>query len=126
MTWTREQQLDALMRLPWSIVTTPSDDGTYLVATVAGMPDAMATGADDRALAKDLYGSLRASLACRLEFGDEIPLPAGCSLPWANGAPPRVVVRPLVARAKHSEAWSPPVLKSTGAFQTVRPEFVTA
>ena len=88
MTWTAKQKLDALMRVPWSVFEERNDEQGYLVAQVRELPDAIATGADERTLARDIYAAVRASLACRLEFGDDIPLPPGYLLPWSNGAAP--------------------------------------
>lgn len=83
--WTTEQKLDALMRLPWTIVPeTDSADGS-LVAQVREVPDAIATGQSKRELARELWESLRASLEIRLLHGDEIPMPAGRTvLPWMD------------------------------------------
>jgi predicted RNase H-like HicB family nuclease len=81
--WTTDRKLDALMRLPWTLLPErDAVDGT-LVIQVAEVPDAIATGRTPRELALDLWQSLRASLEIRLEHGDAIPLPAGRSvLPW--------------------------------------------
>jgi hypothetical protein len=95
-TWTIEQKLQALMRLPWSIcVERDSVDG-LLVAQVEEVPDAIATGATDAELARDLWHSLYDSLSVRLEHNDPLELPAGETLPWsaarAPGAP-RLAIR---------------------------------
>ena len=79
--WTREQKLAALTRLPWTISTERENDGTW-IARVAEMSDAIATGKSERELAADLWESVYASLAVRLDRGDPIPLPSGCDLPW--------------------------------------------
>lgn len=94
MTWTTKQRLEALMRLPWTILTEKSEFGDYSVWRIAEMPDAIVTGTEERELARETYLALKASLACRLEFGDEITLPPGTQLPWANGAEPPVTLRP--------------------------------
>lgn len=95
--WTNEQKIDGLMRLPWSLSVEKDDDG--LVARVAEIPDAIATGANEKALALDLWESLRASLSVRVEHGDPIPLPVGSVLPWLSGGAQR---RPRLERfVKH-------------------------
>lgn len=88
--WTPQQQLMALMRLPWSIHIEHDElDGSW-IAEVAEIPDAIATGNSVKELAKDLWESLAASLEIRLEHGDMIPLPPGSVLPWNAKAPRRV------------------------------------
>lgn len=87
--WTTEQKLDFLMTRPWSIDVTKSEDG-YFVARVKEVPDALATGADDRELARELWESLRSSLSARIEFGADLPRPHDEPLPWERGiAPPK-------------------------------------
>lgn len=83
--WTVPDMLGALMRLPWTLHVEKDDEGDLLAASVREVPDAIATGRTDKALAIDLWESLRASLLVRLEHGDPIPLPEGCTLPWAAG-----------------------------------------
>jgi predicted RNase H-like HicB family nuclease len=100
--WTEESKLLALLALPWSIsVSEDAADGS-LIAEVGEIPDAIATGDTEKALAIDLWESLKASLAIRLENEDPIPLPAGISaLPWLAGPPgpssgiPPVLGQPL-------------------------------
>lgn len=61
-TWTNEQKLAALMALTWSVsVETDPADGSF-IARVAEVPDAIATGATERELARDLFESLECSL----------------------------------------------------------------
>lgn len=103
MTMTRDQQLQQLMRLPWTVTTECNEEEGYLVARVAELPDAIATGQDAVVLAKELWHSLWSSLSARLEFGDEIPLPAGRRLPWEGPQAIRASVQVLVS--KTSEAW---------------------
>jgi len=85
--WTDSQKLRVLMRLPWTIRVENDTDGTF-VARVAEMPDAIATGNSERELSKELWEALRASLACRLEFHDDIPAPPNARLPWELGVSP--------------------------------------
>lgn len=128
MAWTNEQRLDALMRLPWTITISPSEFGAYLTAVVAELPDAIATGDSERMLAKDVYGAIRASLAARLEFGDDIPAPSGSDLPWANDAEPRSCLPMTLfpVTPADSDAWRRPVMRSTGAFKTIEAQLAPA
>jgi len=97
--WTEERKLAALMRLPWDVRIARERDGS-LVAEVAEIRDAIATGGTAKELAKDLWESLYASLAARLRNEDPIPIPAGRELPWVETPEPapmpqvkRVVMR---------------------------------
>lgn len=81
--WTTQEQLAALMRLPWTLRVDHDTDGS-LIARIAEIPDAIGTGEDLKALAVDLWESLAASLECRLENGDPIPVPSGSMLPWES------------------------------------------
>lgn len=86
--WTPAQKVAVLMRLPWTVrVETDAVDNSF-VARVAEVPDAIATGSTESALSLDLWHSLKASLECRLEFGDELPVPQGTVLPWEAGKAP--------------------------------------
>lgn len=90
-TWTPQQRLLALMRLPWTVrVERDEADGSW-VAQVAEVPDAIATGRSMKELARDLWESLTASLEIRLEHGDAVPLPHGSALPWRGHPSPSVV-----------------------------------
>lgn len=103
MNWSRTEQLRAFMRLPWTVTTERNEEGDYLVARVVEIPDAIATGKDDVALAKDLWNSLWSSLSARLEFGDDIPRPAGSpALPWENP----IFRGTVVASVGSGEAWN--------------------
>lgn len=91
--WTFEQKLQALMALPWSLAVTEDQDNSGLVVRVTEVPDAIATGKNEKELARDLWESLYASIACRLEHGDAIPLPPGHQLPWLAKRPvPRIPI----------------------------------
>jgi hypothetical protein len=90
MPWTRESKLDALLRLPWTVRTERSDEG-YLVARCAELPGTLATGSETE-IDTEFWDSMRATMACLLDFNDAIPLPAGVKfLPWEQPAPPRRV-----------------------------------
>lgn len=82
MTWTTDQKLESLIRLPWTISSEISPEGDRLLR-VAEIPSAVGSGADDLEAESDLWESLRASLAAYLHFDDPIPLPDGCVLPWS-------------------------------------------
>jgi predicted RNase H-like HicB family nuclease len=85
-TWTREKKLEALLRLRWTITVEHNAEEGYLVAHLKELPDVIATGADERALARDLWESLTASLDARLDFEDLLVLPGGAQLPWTQVA----------------------------------------
>lgn len=102
--WNRESKLDALMRLPWTVNVEREEDGS-LFARVAEIPDAIADGDDDRSLARELWDSLRASLAFRLDHGDPIPLPAGRLLPWED--PKWRANYPTRRISAKGQAWEP-------------------
>lgn len=87
--WTRERKLLALMALPWGIRVDREDDGTF-VAYVNEIPDALATADAEPDLGVEVWRSLYASLAVRLDHDDELPLPHGCVLPWVQRPTPAV------------------------------------
>lgn len=88
--WTTAQKVAHFMRLPWTVsVDRDLADGS-LIASVTEIPDAIATGANESALMADLWQSLKASIECRLEFGDSVTIPAGAVLPWELGQAPPV------------------------------------
>jgi hypothetical protein len=68
--------VDDYLRLPWTIRVTRNDEDGYLVARVAELPDVIVTAANEKELDCELWASLRASVECRLHFGDEVPAPA--------------------------------------------------
>jgi predicted RNase H-like HicB family nuclease len=114
MPWTRQQQLRALLRLPWTIVPSKNESDGYLVARIAELPDVLATGDDDRELMKDLFQSLEASLMVRLDHDDSIPLPAGSMLPWEQSPDPITTppAKRLVLHSRPGPAWD---VVATGA-----------
>lgn len=85
--WTKEQKLAALMALPWDVRVERDEEGD-LFARIAEIPDAVADGATERELGRELWQSLYASLVLRLDRGDPIPLPAKSALPWEMLASP--------------------------------------
>lgn len=91
--WTREQKLLSLMLLPWTVTTERDEDGSW-IARVGEIRDAIATGANEREMGIDLWESLQASLAVRLDRGDPVPLPAGSALPWLAQPTPDHVPNP--------------------------------
>lgn len=107
--WTNEDKLAALLRLPWTIGVQRDPDGT-LVARVAEIPDAIATGENEHELQKDLWDTLAESLRVRLEYGDDVPLPGGQRAPWELGAPKRAPdVRYVEAQVNQSAFVPDPV-----------------
>lgn len=89
-TWSNQQKLAFLMRLPWSVRVETDPTDLSLFASVAEIPDALADAADDEELLRALWDSLYSSLSVRLEHGDPIRVPSGIVLPWDAGiAPPR-------------------------------------
>lgn len=100
-TLTIQEQLTALMRLPWTVKVDTDDADGSLVAQVGEIPDAIGTGKDVKQLARDLWESLRASLEIRLEHEDDVPLPEGCSLPWAADQNRHVETRLRVRHVGH-------------------------
>jgi predicted RNase H-like HicB family nuclease len=92
----------ALMRLPWS-VRVERDEDNGLVARVAEIEDAIATGEDEKALALDLWEAIQASLTARLEHGDQVPLPKGYRLPWEN--PRRFAPAKVIKLQAKGRAW---------------------
>jgi predicted RNase H-like HicB family nuclease len=72
-----EAKLDKLVRLPWTIEIEREPTDGSLIGRVLEMRDAIATGETEEELRRELADSIRASLACRLHFGDPIPIPTG-------------------------------------------------
>lgn len=108
--WTSEEKLQALMRLPWSVKLERDPRDGSLIAQVDELPDAIATGDNEQDLARDLWEAIEASLACRLEYGDPLPLPQGNVIPWEGSAQPSSE-RPNVRQAKiqlTGEVWTRP------------------
>ena len=110
MQWSQDQQLDYLLRLPWTVVpeTTPEGDR---VLRIAEIPSATGSGKTPSEIEADLWVSLRESLRAYLHFGDPVPLPEGAKPPWveaAHAAPPPTpfVVRiPAVEATAGSHPW---------------------
>ena len=101
MTWTIDNKVEALIRLPWSVRIERDDpDGAY-VAVCSELPSVVASGASERELDADFFESLRETLRCYLEAGDEPPLPNCAKLPWLD-RPRGVFVIVQGARAEES------------------------
>lgn len=98
-----EQQLEYLLRLPWTIVPEATPEGDRLLR-VAEIPSAVGTGTTPEEIVADLWESLRESLRAYLHFGDPIPLPKGAASPWLPSArrPSRPV--PIIVRIPQVEA----------------------
>lgn len=102
--WSRDQKLAALMALPWTVSVEHDSDGS-LIARVAEMPDSIATGETEKALARDLWESIEASLSVRLDNDDPFVVPPGITLPWELGkAPPAPPADVIVCELK-GPAW---------------------
>jgi predicted RNase H-like HicB family nuclease len=83
MSWTRQQKLDALLRLPWTVRVEQDEEEGYFIARVIEIPSALATADSREELEGELWDSLRASLEVYLDHGDDIPLPPSVEvLPW--------------------------------------------
>ena len=104
MSWTREQKIAALLRLPWTIRPDKDVDEGYLIARVAEIPSVIATGATPEELERDFWQSLQASLEVSLDYGDPITLPRSLrTLPWdAPRRPPTPLVKTSYRRG---EGW---------------------
>jgi hypothetical protein len=82
MPWTEKQKLEALLRLPWTLVPELTPEGESALR-VKELPPAVGYGVTAEEIMADFWGSLTATLECYLQFGDPIPLPPGVlSLPW--------------------------------------------
>lgn len=109
MTWTFEEKVDYLLRLPWTVVRDTSPEGDTLLR-VKELPDVVGCGEDQEALEADFWASLRASLESYLHFGDTIPRPgfAPSRLPWE------------VKQLKVAEPPGKYVARPSGTFAVVR------
>jgi hypothetical protein len=112
--WTTEQKMAALMRMPWTVLVETDPTDASLIARVAELPDAIATGTDETDLARDLWEAIEASLRCRLDFGDEIQLPAGINPPWEQSHPQLAKMFSLAAEIDLNEAAWQPISTSSG------------
>lgn len=95
MQWTRELKLQALLSMPWTIISEDGDDPAERVLRVKELPDVVIAGGAstdvERAeLTREFWVSLSASIECYLAEDVDPPLPArlaGISLPWRVPAP---------------------------------------
>jgi hypothetical protein len=87
MSWTLEQRLAYLLRLPWRVVAETTPEGDQLLRCVE-IPSAVGEGDTPKQREQDFWESMRASLESYLHFGDTLPLPEGVNrpLPWEPGA----------------------------------------
>jgi hypothetical protein len=90
MTWNREEKLNYLLRLNWTIKREKDSDEGYTILRVAELPSVIATGddADPKSLEDDFWEALQATLEAALQFGDSVQVPAGTKLPWVSPATP--------------------------------------
>jgi hypothetical protein len=79
-TWTPERKLDYLVRMPWTIVPEPADDGE-IALRVRELPGSLVIGTAEE-LDTLYWENLRATLASLLHFGDEIPRPRFSPVQW--------------------------------------------
>lgn len=87
MSWTREQKIAALLRLPWTIRPDKDVDEGYFIARVAEIPSLIATGATPEELERDFWQSLQASLEVSLDYGDPITPAVSQDAPVGRTAP---------------------------------------
>jgi predicted RNase H-like HicB family nuclease len=69
------ESIGALVSQPWTITVERDAEDHYLVARVAEIPDAIATGDDERSLMRDLWDAIATSLMARIDHGEEPPVP---------------------------------------------------
>lgn len=101
MTWTIEQKIAYLCRLPWTIVPGVGDADGERTLRVQELPSVVGSGLSDGELESEFWDSMKATLAGLLHFGDPIPLPPRARqrrLPWEVSAvtpviPPAITYR---------------------------------
>ena len=82
MNWTIEQQIEALLRLPWVIIVVQDEDGVFS-AYADGIPSSLAVGTTEKELEAAFFESLAESLRVYIEQDIPVPLPPGVTvLPW--------------------------------------------
>ena len=105
--WNREKKIAALVLLPWTVIVARDDTDEYFVARVAELSDVIATGKNDRELARDLWESLETSFDARLDFDVELPLPRNSIAPWMQ---PEGKIRLVNATMQvGGDAWNQPL-----------------
>jgi hypothetical protein len=84
-TWTKDQKLEYLLRLPWTIIPDSTPEGDHLLRVVE-LPAAVGCGDDEESLVADFWESFRSTIEAYLEMGGNPPLPASVKgLPWMKG-----------------------------------------
>jgi hypothetical protein len=93
MSWTTEQKVESLMRLPWTVTSEAADDPNEFVVRVKELPGTIVIGTKEE-IDEEFWGALRASIEARLEFGDKFDvLPPGVPcVPWERKTPKRATV----------------------------------
>lgn len=71
---TRAEELAWLFKVPWTITSTTTTEDDDITVRVQEIPDAIAVGTE-KEVGREIWESLRASLECRLDHNDPIPLP---------------------------------------------------
>ena len=111
MTRSEDQQIEHLMRLPWTIVPETTPEGDRLLR-IAEIPSAVGTGETPQEIEADLWQALRESLRAYLHYKDQIPLPTGIRGPWlqrpAERRTPYVIRVPEVPVTASASTWAAP------------------
>lgn len=105
MTWTLEQKLTYLLKLPWTIVPDATPEGDLLVR-VRELPAVVGCGTTPKALEADFWDAMETALRSYLHFGDRLPLPPKQVLPWEQPAPPVIPPARLRVRIVRGKASS--------------------
>lgn len=117
MAWSQEQQIEHLLRLPWTIVVATTPEGDPLLR-IAEIPSAVGTGSTAEEMEADLWDALREALSAYLHFGDPIPSPAGRRPGWLESSQE---MRPPVPILVRKDALVPEVelTASAGSWEAV-------
>ncbi len=109
----QDQQLQQLLRLPWTVVREITPEGELLLR-IAEIPAAMGSGATPDEAEADLWASLEAALRAYLHFGDPVPVPAGGVPAWLQAGANPPATTPLIYQVPEGAltASSTPVLEA--------------
>lgn len=102
MTWTIEQKLAALLRLPWTLRVQRDAAEGYFIAECTEMPEVTATATDERLLDRELWAAMETALRARID-DDDVVLPRGTKVrPWeAARRTPGI----RIVRGQRGSAW---------------------
>jgi hypothetical protein len=82
MTWTIDEKVERLLRLPWTVTSEPADDLGEFVVRIAELPGMIVVGTPAE-INVEFWDALRATLRCYVEVDDRVPLPREVELyPW--------------------------------------------